>query len=61
MATAQPRQWGTTPPMSTARPTKQENEQTDALLEELKRENNFEPPEDTQRRYGNEFESNNRY
>lgn len=44
------RQWGVTPPISTALPTAAELAANDALIEELKRQNNFETPEETQRR-----------
>lgn len=45
-----PKQWGTTPPVSTAFPTPQELALNDALIAELKSQNNFEPPEETKRR-----------
>ncbi|KAI9887495.1 MAG: polynucleotide adenylyltransferase [Watsoniomyces obsoletus] len=44
------KQWGVTPPISTALPTQAELAINDALVEELKKQNNFETPEDTQRR-----------
>lgn len=44
------RQWGVTPPISMALPTSSELAANDALVEELKRQNNFESPEETQRR-----------
>ncbi len=50
MAMQSTRQWGVTPPISTALPTPVELAANDALIEELKRQNNFESPEDTQRR-----------
>ncbi len=48
--TAQTKQWGVTPPISIALPTQAELAINDALVEELKRQNNFETPEETQRR-----------
>lgn len=44
------KQWGTTPPLSTAAPTARDLELNDALLAELKSQNNFEAPEDTDKR-----------
>lgn len=44
-------QWGVTPPVSTAFPTDKEIVLNDALVEELKNQNNFEAPEDTEKRY----------
>lgn len=44
------RQWGTTPPVSTAFPTKEELALNDALVAELKSQNNFEAPEETEKR-----------
>lgn len=48
---AQGRQWGTTPPVSTALPTDKELALNDALVADLKSQNNFEAPEDTEKRY----------
>ena len=50
MAAIQDKQWGTTPPISTALPTTTELEANDALVAELKKENNFESPEETEKR-----------
>ncbi|KAI9750173.1 MAG: hypothetical protein M4579_006585 [Chaenotheca gracillima] len=50
MAGQAPRQWGVTPPISSALPTEAEIVANNALVEELKRQNNFETPEETQRR-----------
>lgn len=50
MAATQDKQWGTTPPISTALPTTTELEANDALVAELKKENNFESPEETEKR-----------
>ena len=44
------KQWGLQPPLSTALPTPTENEKTADLVEELKRENNYETQEATQER-----------
>lgn len=52
MATNQIRQWGVTPAISTALPTDTELAANDALIAELKRQNNFEGLEETERRYG---------
>lgn len=46
----QPRQWGLTPPVSTSLPTPEDNKQNAELIEELKRENNYEPQAETQKR-----------
>ena len=51
MAAAVEKQWGTTPPISTTLPTPQELAANDALIAELKEQNNFESPEETERRY----------
>jgi len=49
--TAQPtKQWGLTPPISTALPTPTDLAQNAALVEELKRQNNYEAPPETQKR-----------
>ncbi|KAI9646077.1 polynucleotide adenylyltransferase [Ciborinia camelliae] len=50
MATAAPKQLGITPPLSTALPTDAEKKATDALIEELTRQNNFESRADTDKR-----------
>lgn len=51
MAVPQTRQLGVTPPISLSFPTKAELAANDALTEELKRQNNFEGSEETERRY----------
>ncbi|ORY69909.1 Poly(A) polymerase pla1 [Pseudomassariella vexata] len=45
------RQWGTTPPISTALPTQVEVEASDALFEELKRQGTFESKLETDKRH----------
>ena len=50
MAAQQPRHKGVTPPISTALPTDAELAANDALIEELKRQDNFESSEETERR-----------
>ena len=50
MATSQT-QWGTTPPVSVSFPTEAELAANDALIAELKRQNNFESIEETEKRY----------
>lgn len=50
MTTQTARQWGVTPPISMALPTAAELAANDALIEELKRQNNFESHEETQKR-----------
>ena len=47
---APPKQWGISAPMSTALPEPIDNEKTAELIEELKRQNNYEPLEATQKR-----------
>ncbi|KAG9517080.1 Poly(A) polymerase, partial [Aureobasidium melanogenum] len=47
---AAPRQWGVTPPVSTAFPTDKELAQSEALLAELKEQKSFEATEDTNKR-----------
>ncbi|KAF2092708.1 poly(A) polymerase Pap [Rhizodiscina lignyota] len=47
---ASQQQWGVTPPISNAAPTEKELELNDSLLVELKQQDNFEPPEDTEKR-----------
>ena len=51
MATAAaPKQWGLTPPLSTDLPQQVDNDRTAELIEELKRENNYETSEATDKR-----------
>ncbi|PGG98004.1 poly(A) polymerase [Blastomyces parvus] len=50
MAAAPVRQWGVTPPVSNALPTPAEIAANDDLTAELKRQNNFEAPAETERR-----------
>lgn len=50
MATAQSQQLGVTPPLSTSLPTESENQASSALIEELRRQNNYESKEDTEKR-----------
>lgn len=50
MATPASKQWGTTPPISNALPTPQDNAQNDALVAELKKNNNYEAPAETEKR-----------
>jgi poly(A) polymerase len=45
-----PQQWGTTPPVSTAFPTEKEIGLNDTMIEELKGQNNFEAPDETEKR-----------
>lgn len=45
------RQWGVTPPISNALPTPPEVSANDDLIAELKQQNNFESPPETERRY----------
>lgn len=49
MATSQ-RQWGVTPPISLTLPSDTERAANDALIAELKRQNNFEGSDETDRR-----------
>lgn len=51
MATPTQKQLGMTPPISTSLPTESENQASNALIEELKRQNNYESAADTQKRY----------
>lgn len=44
------KQWGISAPISTALPEPKDNEKTAELVEELKRENNYEPQEETKKR-----------
>ena len=50
MATPPVRQWGVTPPISTVLPTPDELAANDELIAELKGQNNFESPAETERR-----------
>ncbi|CAL5866937.1 uncharacterized protein PFLUO_LOCUS1149 [Penicillium psychrofluorescens] len=50
MAAPPTRQWGVTPPISTALPTQDELVANDNLIAELKAQNNFEAPSETERR-----------
>ncbi|KAL9098381.1 MAG: hypothetical protein Q9163_005952, partial [Psora crenata] len=50
MSNTQEKQYGTTPPISTTMPTSGEVAANDALIAELKRQNNFEGAEETERR-----------
>ncbi|KAJ5331823.1 Poly(A) polymerase pla1 [Penicillium atrosanguineum] len=50
MAAPPARQWGVTPPISTVLPTQDELSASDDLIAELKSQNNFEPPSETERR-----------
>ncbi|KKK21417.1 hypothetical protein P175DRAFT_0514913 [Aspergillus ochraceoroseus IBT 24754] len=50
MAAAPARQWGVTPPISTVLPTQEELDANDDLISELKAQNNFEAPAETERR-----------
>ena len=51
MASSGTKQYGITGPISEALPTAEENRKTDELLEELKKQNNFESAADTTKRY----------
>ena len=51
MATSQNRQWGVTPPISTTLPTDAELAANDDLIAELKRQDNFEGSDETEKRY----------
>lgn len=46
----QPKQYGVTPPITTLPPTEKEIERNQALIEELKKQNSFESPEETHKR-----------
>ncbi|KAH0562052.1 hypothetical protein GP486_003247 [Trichoglossum hirsutum] len=50
MSSQGPRQWGVTPPISSALPTEPEIAANNALLEELKRQNNFESKAESDKR-----------
>jgi poly(A) polymerase len=45
-----PQQWGLTPPISSALPTKEDLAQNEALINELKSQDNFESAEATEKR-----------
>lgn len=51
MAAPAARQWGVTPPISTVLPTQHELSANDDLIAELKAQNNFEAPSETERRW----------
>ncbi len=51
MASTQTRQWGVTPPITFGLPSDAEIATNDALIAELKRQNNFETSEETEKRY----------
>ena len=51
MSTQQTTRWGLTPPLSVKPPTDSELKSNDALIEELKRQNNYESSEETEKRY----------
>ncbi|TVY82499.1 Poly(A) polymerase pla1 [Lachnellula suecica] len=50
MATTGTKQYGVTAPLSNALPTESENQATNALIEELKRQNNYESTSETNKR-----------
>lgn len=50
MAAQSTRQWGVTPPISVSLPTPEELAANDDLIAELKAQNNFELPSETERR-----------
>ena len=50
MASPSSKQFGVTPPISSAIPTKQELEANEALTAELKKQNNFEGQAETEKR-----------
>ena len=49
---ASTQQWGVTPPVSMTFPTEADLAINDALVQELKSQNNFEGPEETRKRLG---------
>ena len=51
MAATGQKQWGMTPAVSIALPTESELQAKDALVEELKRQNQYESTADTQKRF----------
>ena len=52
MAAPPAKQWGVTPAISHSFPNDRELASNDALIAELKRQNNFEGAEETEKRYG---------
>lgn len=50
MATSTTKQWGVSPPISIALPDPIDNQMNDELVEELKRENNYETQEGADKR-----------
>ena len=50
MTASQTRQWGVTPPISLNLPNDTEIASNDALISELKQQNNFESSEETEKR-----------
>jgi len=50
MPTSSGKQWGVSPPISVALPEPIDNEKTADLIEELKKENNYEASEETKKR-----------
>ena len=59
MSTQQPTRWGLTPPLSVKPPTDSELKTNDALIEELKRQNNYETSDETEKRYDKARASSN--
>lgn len=51
MAATPTRQWGVTPPIYFGLPSDAEIAANDALIAELKRQNNFESSDETEKRY----------
>lgn len=51
MASSGNKRFGMTGALSEALPTPEENRMSDALIEELKRQNNYESAADTRKRY----------
>lgn len=51
MAATPTRQWGVTPPIITALPSNAEIATNDALIAELKQQNNFESSDETEKRF----------
>jgi len=51
MAATASKQYGVTEPLSTTLPTEAENQATNSLIEELRRQNNYESTSDTNKRY----------
>ena len=54
MASPEDKRRGITGPLSEAMPTSEENQMTEALKEELRRQNNYESTEDTKKRYASD-------